>query len=239
MTELCVIHPGELSPLCWPRIARHLPSGTRLRVLELEALNGYWEHDPSNTVDGMADRLRLTLDPRHERVLVGWGVGGVVAESLAARLTRAPRNTILLDTVAPGGVKPSDADIFRSFAMLVGARRGRPAGSEADTLDGLIDHLADRGFGSAESLRKHFFQHQRGRQYDHRLIAAHTPLGVPITVVQPADSLADDLGWEHTNLVEPLASGGDHYTMLTDPAHAVNLALLLTRWLTRPLAAAS
>ena len=81
---------------------------------------------PSNTVDGLADRLRLTLDPRPTRVLVGWGVGGVVAESLAARLTRPPRHTILLDSVAPGvAPRPTDADLLRSYAMLVGARRGR------------------------------------------------------------------------------------------------------------------
>ena len=120
MTELCVIHPGELSPLSWPRIVRHLPEGTRLRVLELEALNGYWEHDPAATVTGLADRLRVTLDPRIDRLLVGWGVGGVIAEALAARMAVRPRRTILLDSVAPYvSHKPSDADLHAYVNRVV------------------------------------------------------------------------------------------------------------------------
>lgn len=237
MTELCVIHPGELSPLCWPRLARHLPAGTRLRVLELEALNGYWEHDPNTTVDGLADRLRLTLDPRQPRVLVGWGVGGVVAEALAARLTRAPLHTILLDSVEPGlAARPTDAELLRSYAMLVSARRGRPLVFEDETLDALMDRLAQHGFGAAEVLRKGFFQHQRTHQFDYRLSARHEPAGVPVTVVQPTASLYEDLGWDMR--VELLAAGGDHYSMLTEPDNMVNVALLLTRWLSPAYAAA-
>lgn len=237
MTELCVIHPGELSPLSWPRIARSLPAGTRLRVLELEALNGYWEHDPAATVTGLADRLRITLDPRLDRVLVGWGVGGVIAEALAARLTVRPRRTILLDTVAPGATgRPTDAELRRSYAMLVSARRGRSGPLPMDSLDAMLARLSELGFGSTDALRKGYFQHARQRQFDQRLIASHAPAGVPITVVQPTESLYDDLGWDATNLVEPLANGGDHYTMLTE--HAVPLALLISRWLTPALVAA-
>ncbi|MDA0181319.1 thioesterase domain-containing protein [Solirubrobacter phytolaccae] len=237
MTELCVIHPGELSPLCWPRLGRHLPAGTRLRVLELEALNGYWEHDPNTTVDSMADRLRLTLDPRQPRVLVGWGVGGVVAEALAARLTRPPRHTILLDSIAPGmSGKPTDAELVRSYAQLVSARRGRDLELEETELDPLVERLSQHGFGAPEALRKGFFQHQRARAYGYRLISRHEPAGVPVTVVQPVDSLYEDLGWDAR--IELLAAGGDHYTMLTDPANMVNLALLLTRWLSPAYAAA-
>lgn len=237
MTELCVVHPGELSPLCWPRLARHLPAGTRLRVLELEALNGYWEHDPNTTVDGLADRLRLTLDPRQSRVLVGWGVGGVVAEALAARLTRPARHTILLDSAAPGMAgKPTDAELVRSYGMLVAARRGRPMEIEETTLDPLLERLAQHGFGATDALRKGFFQHARTRQYNFRLTRSHVPAGVPVTVVQPMGSLHDDLGWD--TRVELLAAGGDHFTMLTDPTHMVSLALLLTRWLSPAYAAA-
>ncbi|MBE2317780.1 hypothetical protein DVA67_017490 [Solirubrobacter sp. CPCC 204708] len=237
MTELCVIHPGELSPLSWPRIVRHLPAGTRLRVLELEALNGYWEHDPNATVNGLADRLRLTLDPRTERVLMGWGVGGVIAEALAARLTVAPRRTVLLDTLAPRlARRPTDAALRRSYALLVCARRGRPHAIPTDALDPMVARLSELGFGSQEALRKGFFQHQRARQFDQRLISGHHPAGVPLTVVQPTGSLHADLGWELTNPVETLTVGGDHYTMLTE--HAVPLALALSRWLTPPLAVA-
>ena len=191
MTELCVIHPGELSPLSWPRIVRHLPEGTRLRVLELEALNGYWEHDPAATVTGLADRLRVTLDPRIDRLLVGWGVGGVIAEALAARMAVRPRRTILLDSVAPYvSHKPSDADLRRSYAMLVCARRGRAHLIPTDALDTMLERLR-RAAGSArvDILRKGYFQHARAHQFNARLIASHQPSGVPVTVVQPTGSL--------------------------------------------------
>ena len=238
MTELCVIHPGELSPLSWPRIVRHLPEGTRLRVLELEALNGYWEHDPAATVTGLADRLRVTLDPRIDRLLVGWGVGGVIAEALAARMAVRPRRTFLLDTVAPYVAhRPSDADLRRSYAMLVCARRGRAHLIPTDGLDSMLERLAELGFGAVEILRKGYFQHARTHQFNARLIASHQPSGVPLTVVQPTGSLYGDLGWRYSNPVEALASGGDHYTMLTAPDHAVQLALLLSRWLTPSLVA--
>jgi len=249
VTELCIVHPGELSPLCWPRLNRHLPAGTRLRVLELEALNGYWEHDPNTTVDGLADRLRLTLDPRQPRLLVGWGVGGVVAEALAARLTRRPRHTILLDSVAPEMTgKPTDAELLRSYAMLVGARRGRSLELDPELLgrgqDEAFEHLREaaartgalRDGSTVEVLKKGYFQHARTRQFNHRLIRSHEPAGVPVTVVQPTGSLYDDLGWN--TRIELLAAGGDHFTMLTDPAHMVSLALLLTRWLSPAYAAA-
>jgi thioesterase domain-containing protein len=237
VTELCVIHPGELSPLCWPQVVRHLPAGTRLRVLELEALNGYWEHDGGATVTGLADRLKLTLDPRVDRVLVGWGVGGVIAEALAARLTVRPRRTILLDTLSPvRASRPSDAQLRRSYAMLVGARRGRFGAIATDTLDGMLTQLSELRLGSVDALRKGYFQHARQHQFDQRLIAGHAPAGLPITVVQPTSSLYAELGWEQTNPVERLATGGDHYTMLTE--HAVPLALTLTRWLEPTLAAA-
>jgi hypothetical protein len=85
-------------------------------------------------------------------------------------------------------------------------------------------------------LRKGFFQHQRTHQYNHRLTSRHEAAGVPVTVVQPTASLYEDLGWDMR--VELLAAGGDHYTMLTDPDHMVNLALLLTRWLAPAYAAA-
>lgn|GEM_PF-4306462 len=237
MTELCVIHPGELPPLAWRRVLRHLPDGTRLRVLELEALNGYWEHDPGATVTGLADRLRITLDPRLDRVLVGWGVGGVIAEALAARLTVPPRRTILLDTLAPAlARRPADEDLRRSYAMLVGARRGRVGAIATDTLDGMLAQLSELGLGSADTLRKGYFQHARQHQFDHRLIAGHEPAGVPLTVVQPVGSLYGELGWEPTNRVERLTTSGDHYTMLTE--HTVPLALMLSRWFSPTLAAA-
>ena len=87
-TELCVIHPGALSASCWARLASHLPAGTPVKVLELETINRVLgrtirtspsTRSPSGCEAGSA-RARA-------RVLVGWGVGGVVADALAARLT--------------------------------------------------------------------------------------------------------------------------------------------------------
>src|SRR4051812_29161129 len=98
VTELCVIHPGSLSSLCWRRLAKHLPAGVSLRVLELEAITAYWEQDTTLTVDMLAARLKLTLDPRVDRVLCGWGVGGVVAAALARR-ARA-HHVVILDGAA-------------------------------------------------------------------------------------------------------------------------------------------
>ena len=123
-TELCVIHPGALSASCWARLASHLPAGTPVKVLELETINAYWADDPTLTVDALADRLRGRLDPpRRARVLVGWGVGGVVADALAA--LAPPRRVVVLDGAAPGApdAEPTEAELLRSFAMYVGARK--------------------------------------------------------------------------------------------------------------------
>ena len=61
-------------------------------------------------------------------MLVGWGVGGVVAEALAARSARRPRRVVVLDALAPGvrADEPTEPELLLSFAMFCGARRGRP-----------------------------------------------------------------------------------------------------------------
>ena len=103
-TELCVIHPGALSASCWARLASHLPAGTPVKVLELETINRFWASDPELTVDALAERLRGRLGAsRAPRVLVGWGVGGVVADALAV----PARRVVLLDALAPGGCTAS------------------------------------------------------------------------------------------------------------------------------------
>ena len=248
MTELCVIHPGSLSALCWKRVAKHLPAGVSLRVLELEAVNAYWEQDTALTVDTLAERLKLTLDPRHERVLCGWGVGGVVAAALAER---APaRHVVILD--GPASLpRPGVPQLLRSYAMLVGARRGHPIHLDesvfAEGLEATLEHLRTRIGGArdtatADVLRRGYHQHARDRLRDYRLTRTYAPTGVPVTVVKAARSIAPDsraLGWERLGNFELLASGGDHFTMLTEPAPTVHLALLLQRWLTTPLAAAA
>src|SRR3954453_15090806 len=102
MIELCVVHPGGLSPAVWGRF--HLPAAVRMTVLNLEDVTAYWEAGRTGeagdlTVDALADRLALELAPGRLRVLLGWGFGGVVAHALAARL-RA--HAIVLDALAPG-----------------------------------------------------------------------------------------------------------------------------------------
>jgi len=251
VTELCVIHPGSLSALCWKRLAKHLPAGVTLRVLELEAINAYWEQETSLTVDVVADRLRLTLDPRIDRVLCGWGVGGVVAAAIAPRLERAPRHVVILDGPAPGMDRPGVPDLLRTYAMLVGARRGRTINLDpeqfADNLEPALEHLHTRVGGTrdtatADVLRRGYHQHARDRLRDYRLTRTYEPTGVPVTVVKAARSIAPDsraLGWERIGNFELLASGGDHFTMLTEPAPTVHLALLLQRWLGTPLSLAA
>ena len=244
MTELCVIHPGSLSALCWKRLAKNLPAGVSLRVLELEAVNAYWEQDTSLTVDALAARLKLTLDPRVERVLCGWGVGGVVAAALAER---APaRHVVVLDGPATLP-RPEVQDLLRSYAMLVGARRGRPIHLDesvfAEGLEATLEHLRTRIGGArdvaaADVLRRGYHQHARDRLRDFRLTRTFEPNGIPVTVVKAARSILPDsraLNWDRWGSVEVLASGGDHYTMLTEAAPQVHLALLLQRWLSAPM----
>jgi thioesterase domain-containing protein len=238
-TELCVIHPGALSASCWARLASHLPAGTPVRVLELETITRFWGNDPGLTVEELADRLRGRLGAsRAPRVLVGWGVGGAVADALAA----PARRVIVLDGAAPGALhaEPSEAQRLRSFAMYVGARRGRVLNLDPERLS--LEHIAE-GAVAAGALREDtalatiercFEQHSARVLRDHRLTAGYTPSGTPLTVVKAAHSLLADtraLGWDRFGPVEVLGSGGDHYSMLTDDSAAVHLAMLLRRWL--------
>ena len=84
-------------------------------------------------------------------------------------------------------------------------------------------------------MRRCYEQHAARVLRDHRLVAGYEPSGAPLTVVKAANSVAPDspaLGWDRFAPVELLASGGDHYSMLNDPASAAHLAMLLRRWLT-------
>jgi thioesterase domain-containing protein len=252
-TELCVVHPGGLSASSWTRLASHLPAGTPVKVLELEAVNAYWADDPALTVDALAEHVRARVEPAPERVLVGWGFGGVVAEALAARLPDAPRRVVVLDAPAPGALEaPDEALLLRSFAMYLGARRGRGLTVDPARLDEGVEpalaHLAHAAIGagalreqtSIVTLRALYAAHTRRLLRDHRLAAGHAPAGEPLTVVKAVASLlpaSPALGWDRFGPVELLVSGGDHYSMLTEPAPAVHLAMLLQRWL-RPVCAA-
>jgi thioesterase domain-containing protein len=247
-TELCVIHPGALSAACWARLASHLPAGTPVKVLELETVNRYWTADPDLTVDALAERLRARLGPARSRVLAGWGVGGVVADALAARMAGPARRVVVLDGLAPGALvsEPGEPQLLRSFAMYAGARRGRTLAVNPARLDeGLelgLTHVLGVGIAagamradtSIATVRRCFEEHAARVLRDHRLVSGATPAGTPLTVVKAASSLAPDspaLGWDRFGPVERLGSGGDHYSMLTDSAAAAHLAMLLRRWL--------
>jgi thioesterase domain-containing protein len=238
-TELCVIHPGALSASCWARLASHLPAGTPVKVLELETINRFWADDPTLTIEALAERLRGRLgSTRAPRVIVGWGVGGAVADALAA----PARRVVILDGLAPGAqpAEPSEAQRLRSFAMYVGARRGRSLNVDPErlTLDGILEAATAAGALRADtslaSVAPCYEQHSSRALRDHRLTAAYKPSGTPLTVVKAASSLLPEspaLGWDRFGPVERLGSGGDHFTMLTDGAAAAHLALLLRRWL--------
>lgn len=232
-TEVCLIN---LSASSSARLVSHLPAGTPVRLFELEDFLA-----AGLGADAIADRLRHRLAVPRERVLVGWGVGGVVADALAA----PARRVVVLDGPAPGGLpaEPGEAALLRSFAMYLGARRGIRL-APAPTLERLraaaIAAGAVRPDTTASAFRRCFAEHAEHRRRDHRVIADALPSGRPVTVVKAADSIAPDspaLGWERFAPVELLAGGGDHYSMLTQPAAATALALLLRRWLTPALAA--
>ena len=176
-------------------------------------------------------------------MLVGWGVGGVVADALAA----PARRVVLLDAPAPGAIdaEPTEAQRLRSFAMYTGARKGLNVVPQELTLDGIREAAVAVGALRADTapaaVERCFEEHSARVLRDHRLIAGHTPSGTPLTVVKAAASLLPEsaaLGWDRFGPVERLGSGGDHYSMLTDPSAAAHLAMLLRRWLMPAFAAA-
>jgi pimeloyl-ACP methyl ester carboxylesterase len=223
-----------------------MPPGTPVRVQELDTVTPYWADDPKLTVDAIADRLRSSVRPDRQRVLVGWGFGGVVAAALAARAPQRPRRVVVLDGLAPGArhQPPGEEELLRSFAMFLGARRGRTV-APAASLDALLE-VAIRAGALQENtplatLEGLFADYTRGVLRDHRLTETHVPSGLPLTVVKASDSVLPQsraLGWQKYGPVEVLGSGGDHYSMLTEPASAAHLAMLLARWLAPAYAAA-
>jgi thioesterase domain-containing protein len=212
-----IVHPGGLSAACWSRLAALLPAGTSLCIEELETIHAFWSDGSGLTVEALAARLPA---PAPGAVLVGWGVGGAVADALAARAR--PRHVIVLDAPAPGAPEPDEPELLRRFAMYLGARRGATPELTGDLL-------------ATASMRRGFDMHVRRERRDHRLTAAYVASGQPLTVVKAVRSMdaRPALGWDAFGPVEVLASGGDHYSMLTDPAAAAGLAMLLARWLVR------
>ncbi len=180
-TEVCLIHPGGLSASSWSRLASHLPAGTPVRMLELEAINRYWAGDPSLTVEALADRLRPRLAVPRARLLVGWGVGGASPTRCGPR----EQHVVVLDGLAPGAAEPSESELLRSFAMYVGARRGAALPVDParlrEGLDGVpraaIAARVLRADTTAASVRRSYQAHVTRVLRDHRLTAEPRALG--------------------------------------------------------------
>jgi thioesterase domain-containing protein len=190
--ELCVVHPGALAASSWSRLVSHLPPGTPVTMLELEAINPYWADEPALTLDALTERLRDALErgprPARPRVLVGWGFGGVVADAVAARLTEPPRHVVALEALAPGVLagEPDDALLLRAFALYLGARRGRALRFDParlhDGVEPALAHLlqaatrarALREDVSAATVAGLYRAHAQRMRRDHRLTAEHT-----------------------------------------------------------------
>jgi thioesterase domain-containing protein len=236
--EPCIIHAGPPPASVWGRLRAHLPLGTPLRLLDLDALNPFWEAgrrgDPGElSVTSLAERLRAELDPCGPRLLLGWGFAGLVAHAMAGD----GDHVVALDTAAPAAqpAELTDELLLAGFAAYLGARRGQPlALAGGPSVDEALVSLV-RAAGSPETalagLRRLYVAYVRARRRDRALAAAHVAPDRPITLVRAAREPAGALGWDGHPGFELLASAGDHYSMLTEPCAVAHLAALLRRWL--------
>jgi hypothetical protein len=236
--EPCIVHAGPPPASVWGQLRAHLPLGTAARVLDLDALTPYWEAgrrgDPGElTVAGLAQRLRAELDPRERRLLLGWGFSGLVAHAMA----RDGDHVVALDTAAPAAqpAELTDDVLLPGFAAYLGARRGQllPRVAGGAPVDAALAGLV-RAAGAADTalagLRRLYVAYARCRRRDRALAAAHVAPDRPLTLVRATRGPAGALGWDDHPGLELLASAGDHYSMLTEPAAVAHLAALLRRW---------
>jgi thioesterase domain-containing protein len=243
--ETCIVHAGPPPASVWGQLRAHLPFGTPVRVLDLDALTPFWEAGRSGeagelSVAGLARRLRAELDPRGSRLLLGWGLAGLVAHAMA----RDGDHVVALDTAAPAAqpAELTDETLLAGFAAYLGARRGQlmplaPGGPPVDAaLVGLV-RASNAPETALAGLRRLYVAYARARRRDRELAAAHVAPDRPLTLVRAARGPAGALGWEGHPGLELLASAGDHYSMLTEPAAVAHLAALLRRWVALPLVA--
>jgi thioesterase domain-containing protein len=243
--EPCIIHAGPPPASVWGRLRAHLPLGTRVRLLDLDALTPFWEAGRRGdagelSVTSLAARLRVELDPSGPRLLLGWGFAGLVAHAMAGD----DDHVVALDTAAPAA-QPAELTeelLLAGFAAYLGARRGQPlalaGGPPVDeALVGLV-----RAAGAPETalagLRRLYVAYVRARRRDRALAAAHVAPERPLTLVRAAREPAGALGWDGHPGLELLASAGDHYSMLSEPCAVAHLAALLRRWVSPAAAAA-
>src|SRR5919199_549589 len=112
--EACIVHAGPLPASVWGPLRAHLPLGTPLRLLDLDALTPYWEAgrtgEPDGlTVAGLAERLRPELDHRPRLLRVPDGPPGDAALARRAR--------------ASGAADPALAGRRRLYVAYARARR--------------------------------------------------------------------------------------------------------------------
>jgi thioesterase domain-containing protein len=243
--ETCIVHAGPPPASVWGQLRAHLPFGTPVRVLDLDALTPFWEAGRSGepgelSVAGLARRLRAELDPRGPRLLLGWGLAGLVAHAMA----RDGDHVVALDTAAPAAqtAELTDETLLAGFAAYLGARRGQllPLAAGGAPVDAALVSLV-RASSPPETalagLRRLYVAYARARRRDRALAAAHVAPARGLTLVRAARGPAGALGWEGHPGLELLASAGDHYSMLTEPAAVAHLAALLRRWVALPLVA--
>jgi hypothetical protein len=244
--EPCIVHAGPPPASAWGRLRAHLPVGTAVRLLDLDALTPYWEAgrrgEPGElSVASLAERLRAELDPRGRRLLLGWGFSGLVAHAMA----RDGDHVVALNTAGPSAqpAELTDEALLPGFARYLGARRGQRlhAVPETPPVDAALVGLV-RAAGAPDTalagLRRLYVAYARARRRDHALAVAHVPPARPLTLVRAAREPAGALGWDGHPGLELLVGAGDHYTMLTEPCAAAHLAALLRRWV-MPAAAAA
>ena len=114
--------PARLSASCWARLASHLPAGTPVKVLELEAINRYWAHDPALTVDG-ARRPAARRGCGPARAACSWAGASAASSPTRSRTLRA-RRVVVLDGARSRRVRRADRG--RAAALVRHVRRRPP-----------------------------------------------------------------------------------------------------------------
>ncbi|MCX4759591.1 thioesterase domain-containing protein [Streptomyces sp. NBC_01275] len=205
-----VVHPGALAPQVYVGLARALPDGEGLTVLDLGAVPDYADAAltggrAATTVEALAERLLAALEPVDGPcTLAGWSFGGVLALAMTHALPagRRPERLVLLDSIAPTDAykQPDDALepalLLDWFAMYLGAKRDRPVRLDPGALEGrgvddglpvVLDAATAAGALLPDTplpgLRKLYDTYVDGLLRNNRLTAPHRPAPAPLPLV--------------------------------------------------------
>ncbi|MEU1185235.1 thioesterase domain-containing protein [Streptomyces sp. NPDC005820] len=207
-----VVHPGALAPQVYEGLAKALPEGDGLTVLDLGAVPEYAEAAltggrAATTVEALAERLLAALGPVPEGpyTLAGWSFGGTLALAMTHALPagrRRPERLVLLDSIAATEAyqQPDDALepalLLDWFAMYLGAKRGRLIPLAPGALDGrgvddglpvVLDAAVAAGALLPDTplpgLRKLYDTYVDGLLRNNRLTAPHRPAPAPLPLV--------------------------------------------------------